>query len=884
MATNIAIIVTNSHDQRGRTATKLINAVFPHARCTLVNLRGYCKDYWLNKPGTKETMYVGPAGRANFVKSWAALRGNYDAVVSYDEGLAHHILPTRDVQGVQSTDVLAGMVVRHENVPVLFIMDPLWTYGRSYGPEVQAGRTLMTMFHLKKLWAALQGFPVLEKPIDVVIPTSISELREIEKLASTAAAMAVDIETSGGHISCTGFALELPDRARNVAVVIPYMINVGDGEFWKDDLTLSLALDVTGRILANDVPKVFHNGGVFDAAWLFRYGWCPQNFVWDTMHMLHSTWPTLPKSLYHGAGMMLGNYRYWKDDGKDVDEQGKVKWQVPRTPDATIRYWKYNGLDCANTLELFLAILRLWEKSPDLRGRYPEWQAGFGYAWRNYVREFALQVGPCLYMSMTGFKADTERQMAIKRKLESESVEAAEKLAVLVGDPDFNPNSPPQVAHLLYDVLDLKPLARKGRTTDKRVTQTFADMHPIYADVIHSIEAVKEPRNNASKYGSMETWNGRLPTSLKAGNTTTARLTSSQHSFRVSTNFQNVPAEMREWLVADHGELLCSADYGQSDSYFVAFESGDKTMIETVTDERDTHSVHVEFFFGHKYEDVVASKKEAWVSHPVTGVRPIIKKVTHGTNYDMRGATMLMNIRKDAAVAMCNALLGSRNGKLFLRYMGMDEGKPASSYVGQAATWQSAQLEKACDFAQRLYYIRYKTLGDWKKLMIGETVRQHGLIPMFGGTTTVMLCAPGLNPRFIPAAKGQGGTAGNINNAMLRLYFLNQNMWDRGFRMVLQVHDELVTAIPKNDLELVAMKKEIMEAPCKIRGRTFVVPVEASLSFSWSKKFVVDFEGLDSMSVSRYHELIDQVEAKLAKGFEKYLPTNSFTEGNVKNA
>lgn len=877
MARNVAVIVMNSNDQRGRTATKLINAVFPQARCTTVNFRSYCPGYWELKPGTKETMWVGENGHANFAERWAKLeKAGYDAVVCFDEGLAHHVLPPRDAATIKSTDPLAGMIVKHGKLPILFIMDPLWTYGRSYDAETQASRTLMTMFHLKKLWAALQDMPPLEKPIEVVIPTSAAELRACEKLAAEAAAIAVDIETSGGFISCTGFALELPRRARNVAVVIPYMINIEDGSFWKDDHMLSLALDVTGRILANDVPKVFHNGGVFDAAWLFRYGWYPNNFVWDTMHMMHSMFPTLPKALYNGAGMLLSNYRYWKDDGKDVDEQGKTKWQIPNKPDATLRYWNYNGLDCANTLELFVAILRLWENDPVTRNRYPHWQAGYDHAWRNYVREITIQLGPCLYMSMHGLKADVERQAAIRNKLNQESAAAREKLAILLDDPDFNPNSPQQVANLIYDVLDIKPLARKGRTTDKRVTQTFADSHPIYADVIKSIEAVKEPKNNASKYGDMDNWGGRILYALKAGNTTTARLASSQHAFRTGTNFQNYPASMREWMVADEGQILVSCDYSQSDSYFVAFESQDKTMMETVTDDRDTHSVHVEFFFGYPYEKVMASLKEDWVKHPITGVRQIIKKVTHGTNYDMGGATMLMNVRREAAIAMCNALLGSKNAMLFMKYMALDVSKGALFYVGQASLWSNPQLERACEFAQKLYYYRYKTLADWKKRLVGDTLGAHGLIEMFGGTTTVMLCAPSKNPRFIPAAKGQGGTAGNINNAMIRLYLLNQSMWDRGFRMILQVHDELVTSVPENSLDLVQQKIAIMESPCKIHGREFVIPVGAELSRSWSKSATVEFKGLDNQTLSDYHSAINEAEAKLAGSFVKYLPTHGF--------
>jgi DNA polymerase I-like protein with 3'-5' exonuclease and polymerase domains len=875
MAKNIAIITTNSHDQRGRAATKMVNMVFPQARCTTVPLRTLVKDFWVLKKGTKETYVKGANGPANFAAQWERLRGKYDAIVCFDHALAHYILPERDSAGITGPDPLGGMIVPHGGQTVLFIIDPLWTYGRQYSEEQRAASQLMTVFHLRKLWSLLQDMPPLEKPIQIIVPTSVSELREAAAMAAGSVAIAADIETSGGFISCIGFACECPDRAVNPVFVIPLFTNYDDGSFWKDDTTTGFALSTIGRILGNDVPKIFHNGGTFDVAWLFRYGWCPQNYVWDTMIMMYATWQSMPKALYNAASMLLGSYRYWKDDGKDVDDSGKTKWQVPKTPDAILRYWRYNGMDCANTLEVFVALLRMWDNAPEMAGRVPQSPVPYDYAWRNYVRSFTLQAGPALYMSMHGMLVDEKRKAALANKMRADGEKGLAELRVLLDDPEFNPNSSQQVGHVLYDVLDLKPLARKGRTTDKKVIQTFADMHPIYERVIQAIAAAKEPANNASKYGDkFETWNGRALYSLKAANTVTFRFASSQHAFRTGTNYQNYPAEMREFHVADPGTVLCSIDYSQSDSYFVAFESGDQTMIETVTDDRDTHSVHVEFFFGYSYESVMsgAKAKEPWVVHPITGVRQIIKKVTHGTNYDMQGGTMLVNIRRDAAVAMCNALLQSRNGVLFAKYMGLPATNRPEDFIGAAATWPTAQLEKACDFAQKLYYIRYKTLASWKKSAVSDAARRWGLIPVFGGSTAVMICEPHKNQRFVPAAYGQGGTAGNINNAMLRLYLLNQYMWDRGFRMVLQVHDELVSSIPKDDLELVQLQSAIMEAPCVIRGRKFVVPVEAELSLSWSKKKTVVFKGLDKMTAAEYYSAISAKEQELETALAPYAP------------
>ena len=863
MGYNIAIFVAGNSDSRGSVMAKLIQSVIPTARCVTLNARTHFPKFWQTKKNTKAT-YVRSESDVPAVKRYMqdlANSGRYDAFVCIDIGLAHYLI--EEPLALQVIDKLGGQLMQIGDKPMLMHFDPLHTYGRQHDPEHHAAYALMSSFMVKKLFNPMSGIPSAEKPVRFSLPTSEAELLACKELAAKSKLIAFDIETSGGFISCIGFACETSLPYVPV-FVLPLYVNIDDshGSYWASQSLAMTAFTIAEQILANDVPKVAHNGS-YDLSYIFRYGWYVNNYVFDTMLMMHATWPTVPRSLYVGASMFLDNYRFWKDDAKEVDEDGKTKWVTPREADKTFAYWLYNGLDCANTLELCLAILRFW--TGETENRYPENRAG-NYFWRTYVRKFAIEFGPVAYMSMTGIRADANRQAALSMQLKQQAAKARSDLSVLLGDPDFNPNSPPQTAFVIYDLLGIKPLTRKGRVTDKRILQKFADLHPVYNDVITSIWAVKEPLNNASKYGEMPLLAGtHFAYQLKASATTTARLASSKHNLGYGTNVQNLPKPMRVMFTAEPGEVLVSADYSQSDSYFVAFESGDEAMMKAVTDDRDTHSVHVEFFFGHKYEDVVAGDKAkaSWVVHPVTGVRQIIKKVSHGTNYDMGGDTMLLNIRREAAITMVNALLSSVNAKTFMKYMGLDASKGAGFYEGQGALWSDPQLAKACDFAQRLYYARYPELKRWKVDAVADAHMTFGVIEMFGGSCTRMLCAPSKNPRFVPAAKGQGGTAGNINNAMLRLYYLADDMWQDGFRMTIQVHDELVSSIPEGKWYLAERKVAIMETPCEIKGRKFTIPVEADLAYSWDPKNTVAWQGGDADYSKLLREAENKTRAKL---------------------
>lgn len=861
-------ITVIDYDSSGRVkfARGVAATVFPKARITSINLRSTVSKYWVPKPNTKSTYKTTEEGREGFNRMWRKIAQYTSGVICFDFATATYILGEDFLKGHKDTSKIAGMVVEHEGIPVLFVNDPVVCYLRKFDPETQAQNRLQFNFHVKKLWRKVLGLPPLEKPVKFVVPKSFKELAVLTELAKNSKAMAVDIETTGLSISCIGFAIET-DAPYTLAFVVPFYMNdlEGNGLYWSNLANTKKAMDFVDEIMESEVPKCYHNGS-YDMAYQFRWRFVPNNFIFDTFHMMHSTWPSVSRKLYQGAAMFCDNFVFWKDDGKDAAEDDKTKKHyMPTTFQGHANYWKYNAHDCAFTLELMLGILRLWTDTQ--AENYPTVRSGFKYVWMNYMREMAVQFGPCMYMTMVGMKGLPDRQELLDGALTGEADEKYTKLQAFLGWDNFNPNSPKQVSHLYYDKLAMPALKRYGRTTDKRLVQVHADNHPVWEDVISRVHGAKEPANNASKYGRLPLFNDRLLYQLKAGTTTTWRLSSAKHNYKFGTNGQNYPKSMRVFSGADEGYILASADYSQSDSYFVAFESQDITMIETVTNDKDTHAEHVEFFFGSPYEEVVRGNEndEDWVVHPITGQRMIIKKVSHGTNYDMGGDTMLINVRKEAAVAMVKALAASKNVKLFFQFMGI-------AHISDVHKWNASALAKACEFAQRLYYLRYKKLAGWKKSAVNEATAQFGVVPMFGGASTVMLCQPSDNPRFVPAAYGQGGTAGNINNAMIRLYYLNEDMWQAGYKLVLQVHDEIVSQVPEKKINLLSQQKNIMEAQCEIHGRSFVVPVSTSISYIWSEKYGIKYDPQKPASKlieavkSKELKLLAELKAKAKKG------------------
>ena len=268
--------------------------------------------------------------------------------------------------------------------PILYLMDPLLTYGRKYKVESRAQMALQCVFHIKKLWRRVYQVESLEKPVKIFIPTSTAELDHCRKIALSSEIIAADIETTGKMISCVGFACEHKKLDYTFVFVIPFFMNTpnsDEGMFWATDLGFKKADQLMRDVLESDVPKIHHNG-TYDLTFYTRYGIMVNNMVWDTFHLMHSMWPTMDRALYNTAALFCDNFRYWKEDAKDASkDKTKEKTFMPTTIEGHVVYWRYNGLDVANTLDAFLALVRYW-KSNGQHPSYPAFAPGLKYVWK----------------------------------------------------------------------------------------------------------------------------------------------------------------------------------------------------------------------------------------------------------------------------------------------------------------------------------------------------------------------------------------------------------------------------------------------------------------------------------------------------------------------
>lgn len=826
--------------------------------------------YWAKKPGAKKA--YGCDFRMHRAVS-ALIQGYVDqfditAIVSMCDGTNTLLLKDYFNEKPVSSAKLRGSIFHDiASVPFVVIDDIAKCYTRKYAPPVEVkdvyeqprvdyadpdyAEFIFTR-DMQRLIRASRGKLRNSIPFNYLLCDSIELCRSARDFLIDCIAIASDIETVAVDLSCIGYTgISANGDIRSFCLSLmrpdcPNWIAFSDSE-------LAEYLAIVKQIQQSPARKIYHNGS-YDSAILIRYGLEPHNYDLDTMHMMHSLHPYARKSLGFAASIYNDDFRYWKDDIKGAeDDADKKEYSLPYTRAGLEIYWRYCALDTWNTL-----VVYHWLAQEMLEHQW---------AVDNYAQEIALSLGPMFAISMHGLVIDTVEQSRYRDVLESKASTALEAIKTAVGNPNFNPNSDEQVAWLVYDVLGCRD-EDGSRSVDKRRLRFLADDNPYLARFCSWLWDYKQSNNNLGKYvRNLKAYRGRFLSSFGIAQTYTGRCGSKSHFFWCGTNAQNIPGEARPIFRADKGYFYVEVDYGQSDNYFVAFSANDPVMIDTVLNDKDTHAIHCELTLGVSYEQVVTwrkhdpkksaedKRKYEFVEHPITGVRQITKKVTHGSNYGMQYKTMYINVGKPAVVAAASA-------------MG----------IPNAAKLTRSQLEEVCARMQVRYNSRYPVTGSWRVRIVDEIYASGGLVQCYGGRTHRFLLHPSKRSDIQRAASGfygQGGTAGNINGALLRYFYAEEGCQLRqsplyrerteaargiearsgqnepharfaGWRVgaqyacfiVLQVHDSLSFMIPTAYPELGNNCLSLMDHDCILNGHTFRVPIEAEASYWWTKKGV----------------------------------------------
>lgn len=198
-------------------------------------------------------------------------------------------------------------------------------------------------------------------------------------------------------------------------------------------------------------------------------------------------------------------------------------------------------------------------------------------------------------MEFEGINVDVDFLKHLSKELEKDA-NTCEKSVYEQAGVKFNLASPKQLGEVLFDKLKLDEKAKKTKTgqyaTGEDVLLKLASNNPIVSDILDFRELTKLKSTYVDSIPQLiNPKTNRVHTSFAQAVAVTGRLSSN------NPNLQNIPIrtargrEIRKaFIPRDEHHVLISADYSQIELRIVAAISGDKNMCEAFKAGKDIHS------------------------------------------------------------------------------------------------------------------------------------------------------------------------------------------------------------------------------------------------------------------------------------------------------
>lgn len=581
-----------------------------------------------------------------------------------------------------------------------------------------------------------------EKPIKPGLDTAVTiidtpkALAELAKALATAKQIAFDTETTDtNHMRAeiVGISLSIEPHQG-------YYIPVGHDAKLGKQLPVADVIEALRRPFTDtNIPKIGHNLS-YDYVTLARLGLKVSPLYFDTMI---AEWVADSSSRILGLKTLAWvRLEVEMTEIEDLLGSGRKQLSMAQVPiEKTARYAAADAD----------AVLRL---KPVLETRLRDSNSEKLFA------ELEMPLVPVLaQMEMTGISLDIDFLHQMSSELDKDLADIAQQVYQQVGE-EFNLNSPPQLAHALFDRLKIprpngvRRTASGSYSTAADVLDSLRDVHPVVNWILDYRELAKLKSTYLDALPvEVNQLTNRVHTSYNQAGTVTGRIASSE------PNLQNIPIrtelgrKVRQAFIAAPGHLLLGADYSQVELRIVAHMANDEAMLKAFRDGQDIHATTAAAIMNISLKEVTADHRRN------------AKAVNFGLIYGMSafGLTRSSELTLAEAEDFVNAY--------FQRFPGV-----------------RAYIENTKKQAMQKGYV--ETLLGRRRYFPG----------LKGGTNYVLRSRLEREAINSPI---QGSAADIMKLAMLRVASALPKAALKG-QMLLQVHDELVLEVPEDELEKTA--------------------------------------------------------------------------------
>ena len=387
-------------------------------------------------------------------------------------------------------------------------------------------------------------------------------------------------------------------------------------------------------------------------------------------------------------------------------------------------------------------------------------------------------------MEEEGVAIDIPHLEAYSKQLADETAALEIRIKELAG-MDFNVDSPKQLGDVLFEHMKISSKAKKTKTGQYATSEDILQQHKNDHEIIPCILDYRQMKKLKSTYVDplptmKDPFVGRVHTSYMQTVTATGRLSSN------NPNLQNIPIrsergkEIRKAFIARSEDFqLMSADYSQIELRIIAALANDENMIEAFRNKVDIHRATAAKVFHVELDEVTKDQRSA------------AKAVNFGIIYGQSAFGLSQNLG-----------ISRTEAKQII-----------DSYFAQYSTIKT-YMDKAVKDARENGYV--------------ETIMQRRrYLPDINSANAVVR---GFAERNAVNAPIQGSAADIVKLAMVAVdkAMTQANVQSK---MILQVHDELVFDVHKDEQEIMkALVKEAMETAVSL---AVPMEVEMELANNW---------------------------------------------------
>ncbi len=448
------------------------------------------------------------------------------------------------------------------------------------------------------------------------------------------------------------------------------------------------------------------------------------------------------------------------------------------------RLWKYNATDSLICAEAFPKQLKELTNQQNLP---------------TYERQRRL-IEPLVYMMERGIRVDTVGMADKARELKNQAGEFQEKLNSMVGH-ELNAHSPKQLKEFFYVTKGFTPYKKRGSGSVTVDDSALKRLIRKGSEEARAVQKIRKLSKLSSTYLDLDKIDpdGRIRCSFNPVGTRFSRLSSSKSIFGTGMNLQNWPYEMLRFLLPDEGYVYYSFDLAQAENRIVAYVGQVHSMIDAFESGADVHRLTASLIFGKPPEEISDEPGSCSLGDGMHSERFWGKKSNHGLNYDLGYKTFSFYYE-----------IPERDGKFIVeRYHQAYPGvrQKFHAYVRRCL----AETRTLTNLMGR----RTKFLDQWGDSLFKDA---YACIPQ--------------------------GTVGDVINERGLEYLYYTPEFAKA-ELLVQVHDSIGFQLPlslslaEHARILMAVRRSL-EQPLTAHGTEFVVPVDLTMGYSFSKLECLD--------------------------------------------